>query len=181
MLSKESKIRILENFYSLDYIFFGKPITTMETCCPAIKEDYLATKGALLSVIVEMFKLVDHKPVELREKVDRKKLMFLAKESAKLARENSKKIVVSEKARHDIKANLRENLKNSSDDLSKVVETAIREKAFKLAVDNLLVARTLAESIEPKKLLDWEGKILEDSYKILRDSLVESAITILDD
>ena len=62
MLLKESKIRVLENFYGLDYVFFGKPLTRVESCCPLIKEDYLSVKGALLSVFVEMLKLVDHQP-----------------------------------------------------------------------------------------------------------------------
>ena len=33
MLQKESKIRVLENFYSLDYVFFGKPVQKMKGCC----------------------------------------------------------------------------------------------------------------------------------------------------
>ena len=38
-LPKESKIRLLENFYATDYVFFGKRITEMSTCCPVLVED----------------------------------------------------------------------------------------------------------------------------------------------
>ena len=49
-LHKESKIRILENFQALDYIYFGKTLNKVSAnCCPALKEDYVATKGAILS------------------------------------------------------------------------------------------------------------------------------------
>ena len=60
MLSKESKIRVLENFYAIDYIFFGKPLKKVTSCCPLIKEDYLSIKGALMSVFIEMAKMVEH-------------------------------------------------------------------------------------------------------------------------
>ena len=74
MLLKESKIRILENFYALDYIFFGKPVKKMNACCAALVEDYLAIKGALSSVIIEMLKLIQHSPEKLTEKVDLKSM-----------------------------------------------------------------------------------------------------------
>ena len=40
MLQKESKIRVLENFYALDNVFFGKPVQKMKSCCEALAEDY---------------------------------------------------------------------------------------------------------------------------------------------
>jgi len=181
MLLKESKIRILENFYALDYIFFGKPVKKMETCCAALVEDYLAVKGALSSVVIEMLKLIQHSPDKLAEKVDLKSMTKNAIESAKLCRENAKKIVSTEQARKNIKTDLKEQLKENKDqvDIPKLVEGLIREKAFRLAADNLLIARPISESKNYKELNEWSGKIIEDSYKILRDSLVESALAIL--
>jgi len=73
MLTKESKIRALENFYALDYTFFGKPINKVETCCPLVKEEYLSIKGAFLSVFIEMIRLVDHSPKRIEERVEFKK------------------------------------------------------------------------------------------------------------
>lgn len=182
MLSKESKIRVLENFYGLDYVFFGKPLTKVESCCPIVKEEYISVKGALLSVFVEMLKLVEHKPAIIKEKLATKDIHRLARESAKFARRMSQKVVTTEKARVDIKADLKQTLKeDKKTDISNVVEAKIREKAFRLAIDSLLVARTLQESKNVKTLNTWEGKIIEDSYKILRDGLCEAATLILDD
>lgn len=180
MLSKESKIKVLENFYALDYIFFGKPLKKFESCCPAVRQEYLSVKGALMSIIVEMLKLIEHSPEKLTERIKTDGLLKNAREGAKLARENSKRIVSSKRSRDNIKAELREAIRENKDvDISKEVEQKIREKAFCLAADNLLIARLISESKNYKNLNDWSGRILEDSYKILRDSLVESAVIIL--
>jgi hypothetical protein len=182
MLSKESKIRVLENFYALDYVLFGKPINKIDMCCPLVKEEYLSIKGALMSVYVEMMKLIKHQPEALDEKVDSKLLMGKARNSAIIAREHSEKIVKSDKARANIKSTLKEALSdNPKADISHIVEKTIRSKAFGLAVDSLLLSRAITESEDYKKLNEWEGRIVEDSYKILRDNLIEAAYMILYD
>ena len=182
MLSKESKIRVLENFYGIDYVFFGKPVGKVKNCCPVVKEEYVSIKGALMSVFVEMLRLMEHSPQKLEEKVDSKALNEMAKQSAKNSRFASQKIVTTEAARKDIKNELKETLsENKNADVTKVVETKIREKAFRLAVDNLLVARALTEAKNLAAMNEWTGKIVEDSYKILRDNLCETAMMILDD
>jgi len=180
MLQKETKIKVLENFQALDYVFFGKSVKTLESCCLGLVEDYLTVKGALMSVMIEMYKIVDHAPDALTETVDSKKLTASAKASATVAREMCHKLVASQKGRADIKATLKEAIAaDKSLDVTEAVQVAIREKAFRLACDNLLIAPVIAESVDFKKLNDWSGRIVEDSYKILRDSLVESALSIL--
>jgi len=181
MLSKESKIRVLENFYALDYVFFGEPLREVASCCPLIKEDYLSVKGALLSVFIEMLKLVEHTPDEIEGNVNTSYLREMARESAASAREAAHKVVMTEKARNDIKMELRQTIEEGTEiDIPRLVEERIREKAFSLAVDNLLVARILPESLDMNALNQFEGKIIEDSYKILRDNLSETANLILD-
>jgi len=182
MLSKESKIKVLEGFYSIDYAIFGKPLGRVVNCCPVIKEEYVSIKGALLSVYIEMLKLMKHQPKELAEKINMKALRENAKTNANSAREASKKVVATERSRNDIKAELKEALSQDKKlDITTLVETKIKEKAFRLAVDNILVAKALQEARDVNALKSWEGEIIEDSYKILRDSLCEVAMMILDD
>lgn len=182
MLSKESKIKVLESFYGLDYVFFGKELSNVVNCCPVVKEEFVSIKGALLSVYVEMLKLMKHSPEPIEEKVDSKALKANSKQVAREAREASSAVVQTEQARKDIKAELKEAMTNDKNvDINKVIESRIREKAFRLAVDNMLVARALTEAQDLESLNDWSGKIVEDSYKILRDSLCETAMLILDD
>lgn len=180
MLTKESKIRVLENFHALDYILFGRSVKEMNTCCPLVKEEYLSIKGALMSVYIEMLKITNHTPSVVKESVDSKMLKKNARMAAKIARENSQKIVSSGKARENIKSMLKEELqKNPKVNVSSLVEKSIRNKAFGLAIDNLLIARSVNECKSFDKLNEWEGQIIEDSYKVLRDSLVEAAYMML--
>jgi hypothetical protein len=181
MLTKESKIKVLEGFYGIDYAIFGKSLGKVPNCCPVIKEEFVSIKGALLSVYIEMLKLMKHTPAALEEKINMVALRNNAKQSAISAREASRKVVTTEKARADIKAELKEALaENKKLDITVLVETKIREKAFRLAVDNILVAQALREAQDLDSMKSWEGEIIEDSYKILRDSLCETAMMILD-
>ena len=182
-LKKESKIRVLENFYSLDYVLFGKPVSKVDICCPVFVEEYLSVKGAMMSLVIEMYKLVKHSPAALTESVRTKDLMSMARESAIIARENCKKLVTSKKGRSNVKAELRESLsqmKGNKVDIEKLVQEKIRIKAFSLAVDNLLIGRAITESKKFNKLDSWDGRIIEDAYKVLRDNLVECAMNIVE-
>jgi hypothetical protein len=181
MLTKESKIRVLENFYALDYIFFGKPLKKVDSCCPLVKEDYLSIKGALMSVFIEMVKMTQYSPSSLSERMSSKLLLQQARTFAKSAREAASVVVKTERARNDIKRELKSIIKEGQDlDIPTLIENAIREKAFRLAVDNLLIANMLNEAKDVNALNEWSGKIVEDSYKILRDNLCETANLILD-
>lgn len=178
---KESKIRVLENFHAIDHIFFGKPVSEMQSCCPLVKEEYLSIKGALLSVYIEMLKLSKHSPKPLQEKINSNDLMARGVASAKLAKEQAERVLLTQKSRTSIKESLKEYIKeNKNVNVADLVESTIEKKAFSLAIDNLLVARTIIESRNFNKLNEWEGQIVEDSYKILRDNLIESAISIIE-
>ena len=180
MLLKESKIKVLENFYALDYIFFGKPVSEVSTCCPLVKEEYLSIKGALMSVFVEMLRLMEHSPNESSNRVTSRELMAEARAAAQLARNEAEKLVSSDKSRKSIKESVREAMTNHKDvDISNLVESQIRQKAFSLAVDTLLLGGVVTEAAAVDELNSWQGEIIEDSYKILRDNLVESAYDVL--
>lgn len=185
ILSKETKIRILENFYSIDYVLFGKPLKNVElkedcdVCNAALIEEYVATKGALLSTIIEMYKLIEHSPDVIDEKINVKQLNEMAVSSAKVARKNALSLLETPRGKASIKERLVESLtENKKVDLVEEVSTRIKEKAFSLAIDNLLVSRAINESKNYKELDSWTGKIIEDAYKILRDSLVETCLDI---
>ncbi len=182
-LKKESKIRVLENFYSLDYVLFGKTVIKENVCCPVFMEEYLSIKGALMSLVIEMYKLVKHAPAPLLENIDKKLLKSMARESAIIARENCKKLVTSKKGRDNVKVELKESLskmKNKNINIEKLIQDKIRVKSFSLAIDNLLIGRAITESKKIKKLNSWDGRIIEDAYKVLRDNLVEAAMNIIE-
>jgi len=182
MLSKESKLRVLENFYAIDYTLFGKRVEGVDVCCPAFIEEFLSIKGALLSVVIEMYKLMNHAPKTITEKVDRKKLMKKSRAVATEARSVAKTLVSSKKGISSVKSRLREDIEKSGKNVNieRLVQENIRRKAFSLAVDSLLIGKALKESKSYKNLNSWSGRLMEDAYKILRDQMVDSAMTILD-
>jgi len=182
MLTKESKIRVLENFYSIDYVFFGKPATKLESvCCPDVLKDYISVKGALMSTVIEMFNLVKFVPAPLDEAVDNVKTLHkMARESAIVARQNCQKLVTTEKVRESIKNEVKSLVESGDvDDIEKAIQIKIKEKAFSMALDNLLIHRTISESTNYQELNEWTGRIVEDAYKILRSNLVELAMQLI--
>ena len=131
--------------------------------------------------MVEMHTLIEHNPDIMTEKIDQSDLIDFARTNANIARENAQNLVHTEKGRADIKAQLAETIsENSEINIEEEVKEQIRKKAFSLAVDNLLVARALGESFRVDKLNEWEGQIVEDAYKALREQLVESALFIVE-
>jgi hypothetical protein len=186
-LSKESKIQVLENFYGLDYVFFNKPLSELDYCCPALAEEYVNLKGALMSIFIEMLKLMEHAPEVISEKaaltIDQ--IRENASQSADKARFASSKLMQTEAAKAAIRTSLMENIaaEDSENEIEPAVfaEFEIKRKSFALAVDNLMLAKPLSEAKHVNAMVGFEGKLLEDSYKLLRDGLCECVMIILDD
>ncbi len=175
-----SKIKILENFYAIDFTMFGKPVNKINTCCPTMISEFNKTKGALMSLIIEMYKMIGHSPI-VTSNVNKAVLMENAKITAAKARIQSKRLVVTEKASLNIKKSLMKAMRENKElSVNELIQTKIREKAFSLAIDNILIARCLNESTNTKFLNTRQGKFIEDAYKVLRSHLVEQAIEISD-
>ena len=183
-LTKAAKIKLLENFYGLDYILFEKPVKEVEVCCPVLVTEYLSVKGALLSTLIEIYRLVEYSPKEISEKVDTKKLMESSFKVAEWARKKAKDLLMGKRGRNYVKEQITKALESDPSkkkDIELVTEEKIKEQAYSFAIDTMLVARMLAESKGYSKMNDWKGKILEDAYKILRDNLIECAISMMND
>lgn len=185
-LSKETKIRVLENFYAVDYILFGKPFKSVKlnesdcsVCNDILIEEYLTAKGVLLQTVIEMYKLIDHSPPIMETEVNGSILNKMACESAKIARKNSTVLIQTSKGRDSIKNKLVESItENKSVDVNEEVKSMIRKQAYSLSIDNLMISRAITESVNYKEMNSWMGRIVEDAYKILRDSLIETAMEI---
>lgn len=184
-LTKESKIRVLESFYALDHIFFGDHASNVKESLSEVGktmyEEYQTSKGALLTITVEMFNLLGHKPESITENVDTKSLKEMAQESSNIAKKNARKILESSKGQQFIKEEVKQAQNANEDNISSIVDQKVNEVSKQISVDNLLVARTLHESETPDKLNEWEGEILEDAYKVLRDHVIEVAEKLNED
>ena len=177
-LTKEAKIKILEAFYGLDYLYFGKPIGDVKTCCPGLREDYLAMKNSLLSIMIEMYSMVDYKPSKISYQLSSKNLKELAIKNIKTARKISENLIRTNQAKRDIKLRLKESLTSNEADINAVVKEKIMEKAYKLATDTYLIGNMVIASEKINIMNQWSGKIHEDAYKYIRESLVDLAVLI---
>jgi len=179
-LSKSARAKFLENFEAIDYIVFGKPVRELEdACCRDTLIEYITTKAALLSNLIDICKLVEYSPSD-GVPINMQVFQENAVEAAKLSKKSASKIVRSEKAIAEIKdavsKTIRENQNLSPSEIS---EIAAKSKAFCLAIDELLIKRTLFESKNYNKITeDFPGKIQIDSYQFLRDDLVSLAMII---
>ena len=181
--NKESKIRILENFFAVDHILLGKRVTDVKACCPALIDEYITSKGALMSVLIDMYNLIEYSPKNISEKVDFKKVFKKSKVLAEAAKMTCKRVMVSSKGKDFIKQQVKNQLTESTEskvNINEVIDETILMGLKTIALDNLLVAPMLAESRQYSKLNEWEGAILEDAYKTLRNDLVELGKVIID-
>ena len=109
-LSKSAKIRVLENYHALDFVLFGKPLAKVATDFPFLKEDYLSVKGALLSVMVEMYKMIECNPPEKQQTMNESRLLKVAMESADRSRTAAKNLVKTEKGKLSMTKSLKESI-----------------------------------------------------------------------
>jgi hypothetical protein len=180
--NKESKIRILENFYAIDRIVFGKPLSEIETCCPGLLDEYVTTKGAMLSVLVDMYNLTDHQPEKIEEKIDFSKISENSITLCDEAKANSKAIISSDKGKILIKEKVKEIISEDADsDMNEVLDATIKESLISIALDNLLIGNAISESQNIDGFNSIEGRILEDAYKTLKTDLMEIASLIIED
>lgn len=179
MISTKSKQRILENFYTIDLILLGKPLTEVkeEVCCPFFIEEYLQLKGALLSTISEIYNMIGHEP--RRSNKSLKEMQENAIISARASKKAAKKLLMTESGTELVQTILNESMSMNKDvNPEEIIPGIIQEKAYSLALDNLLIGKTVTESKNFTSLNTWNGRVYEDSYKKLRGMLVESAIFI---
>lgn len=151
--------------------------------CPFFTEEYIAAKGALLSAIIEIYKLTKHAPKVVNEQTTSALLIKKAVASAKVARENAEKLVRTKAGKGDIKRALNESITSSTDkkmDIEKAVLEQVKRKAYALAVDSMLLGRAINESKDFAAMSSFEGEVLEEAYKNLRNNLVESAMVVLE-
>lgn len=174
-----AKLMILENFYALDYLFFGKPISEVKICCNLIKEDYITKKNAILSLIVEMTKHTKASP-NLKTFITEEDLHNKAITSAKIARESTNAVIKSNKFREQMKDIIFESVVSDKKikNLNRKVQSTLESKILSIGVDNLLIARLLTETKNIHKFNDWHGRVIEDAYHILKEDLIDVAYVI---
>jgi len=180
MTKQAIKAKLLENFYALDYIFFGKPVRKVKDfCCPALVESYLTTKGALLSVMLEVYKVTGYSP-KISKKITAKLIHENAKSLSKEVKKDVKDLLISESGAKSIRNKVSQYLTESNKITSEIIKEAIKEKAFSVAIDRLLLGSIVQECDHFEELDSKDGKVIEEAYRLLRTDLAETAVIMHD-
>lgn len=165
------KRMVIESWVKTDYILFNDEPKKM------LSEDnykqYLTSKGAYLSNLVEMYLLLDYKlPDKVYSTIDE-----LRDHVSDVVTESNQKIIGILKS-DDTVQSLKEEIKELKDS-KKVTENlskyVVKKRQKSMMLDDVLVRESI-ESAEKEVLEGWKFKLLYTSYKSFRDTLVEYCI-----
>ena len=173
MLSSRDKFNLLRNYKALDYICFGKPIeevAKVEGVDRTLVSQYITTKGGLISVVIEMTKMCETKTGD--EELDPKTLVNESKKVAASSITAGIHVLKTKKAREYIKEQVLSSSKDDKADVDKAIDLKLAEAALSFSIDSLLIGTVLAEATSFSKINDWEGVIVENTYKVLRNDLL---------
>ena len=159
-----SKLRrkLLENWFALDYILFGDKAPN------ALSEhrlrEYYITKNALVENTKEIYKATKSLAYP-----DANNLKELYLEGVAVAKECSDEAVkIMNLYENEIASDMSINL-TESESWDRPEKVAISRKLLEFAIDYLVYAGTEFETLNES----WDGKILVESHKQLRDTLIK--------
>ena len=188
MLPAESKLKILESYYGLDLAIFKAPLDKVDTCCPVLKEEYVVAKGALLSLMVEMYDFLGHQPAVITEDQvpDKAGLQKLALESVKIANSKAKAALITEDSKKSIMKSISESAQlakkgKKNIDLETLLSENVKARMYKNSIDNLLLLETFKDCKSRDKIKTHRGKTLYEAYRILRDNLIRVANEVVEE
>lgn len=170
-MSKNAQSAILSNWFGIDRVLFGEnsPQDLMEA---SEYESYISSKGALLSNLYEIYVRAGYNPSKKFENLQELALygMKMGDKSRKLSKEMIMNESLSESVRNEmIQVSISEGV-----DVGMVSTGIVDRKVKELALDNLLIAKSLKEGCS-KCLDNWQGKVLVDAHRTLRNSLIEQS------
>jgi hypothetical protein len=160
----------LTNWYAVDSVLFAdrdpqKIMTEQEY------KNYLVAKGAALSNLFEIYTKLGYHPTKVFENGEAVEKYGIRR--GRLAKERAVQILskdkIADQLREEIeKTRLAEGV--STEDYAKYM---LSKKIKSTALDIVMIESALAATNSKKKLSDWQGQIMIQSYKVLRDSLIK--------
>lgn len=170
-MSKTRKTSILEHWFGIDKILFGE--NAKNSLSGEDYDRYCTTKGALLSNLHEIYKKMDYDPETTYQNVGEMAKASIA--TADTAMSKAKKIIQTESVSKIVKQEIQEagNLEGLSE--QEVARYVVLKRRNAVAMDAMLMgAPSLSEGKD--SLEDWQGKVLVDAHKTLRDALIDFSI-----
>lgn len=171
-MNKSRKVATLEHWFGIDNILFGKNAKEVITSTE-LYEKYLVNKGAFLSNLYEIYDKLNYQPK--REYSDINEMVKTGYKNSADALKNAKTILESSNIRKIVKQEIKETSILEDLDESDVARYVVRRRRNAVAIDAMVMEEALNDS-NSKALTDWQGEILVNAHKTLRDYLIEISI-----
>lgn len=169
-MSKSTKSEVLKHWFGIDEVLFGG------SAKDSLTEDnfakYLSTKGALLSNLYEIYQKIGYESDANYNTV--KEMAEASVELAKVSKERAKEILENASVGNLVRSEIKEMGDVEGLSGEQVARYVVLKRRNAIALDSMLLETALKE--DKKKVSDWQGKVLVDAHKTLRDSLIDIAL-----
>ena len=173
MDNRTIKVKILESWYIIDSVLFGDHSRNVVKENATFRE-YASLKGALLSNLFEYYTHIKYTPVYESVPHGVKQLTIAARDSARYSKKLASNILQQEAVKEAIKRRvIRESKDRKIENVETFTDSLITEKFIQIALDNALIGVPVLEARSIKNTEDFRGQILEDTYKMMRNSLID--------
>lgn len=177
---KAIQTKILENWYIIDSVLLnGHAKGKIKS--PKLFEQYVSLKAAFLHTLFEFYSHINYIP---RYEDGLPKSVKALTEQAKLSAKSSKKIAASILHKENVREALKKRIIKEAEerkitDMNTFSDKIIKEKFIQFSLDNALMGLPLLESSNKKALDDFKGQMLNESYKMYRNAIIQLARTCM--
>jgi len=170
-MNKAAKSEVLKHWFGIDQILFNGPAKNFLD--EDVLKQYLSTKGALLSNLFEVYKKIGYKPENNFKTVA--DMSQAANELAENFKNHANEILSKTSVLKLVKEEIKELGSTEGLTEEQVAKYVVLKRRNATALDAMLFE---AFTSLPNKdaLNDWQGKVLIDAHKSLRDSLIDISL-----
>ncbi len=179
MNNRELMTKILEHWYSIDSVLFNDHSKYCIREGSKFRE-YVTLKGAMLSSLYEFYQHIKYQPIYEKEilPTNLKSLVENAKHSAIYSKKISSKILNKENVKQSLKNKIiKESKEKKIKDFKSFSDKVINEKFNQMSLDNILIGIPIIECSNMNACKDIKGEILRESYILMRNNLVDLAMS----
>jgi hypothetical protein len=170
-MSKNTKADVLKHWFGIDHVLFGGP--AKKFLVAENLDQYLTTKGALLSNLFEIYKKVGFEGTGNFKTVA--EMAAAGVTTAKKSNSRAKRLLENASVKNLLKAEIKEFGAGAQLTESQVAKFVVRKRFAATAIDSMILESVLTK-VRREGLTDWQGKVLVNAHKTMRDALIDISL-----
>tara|TARA_R110000824_G_scaffold242073_2_gene430797 strand:+ start:323 stop:871 length:549 start_codon:yes stop_codon:yes gene_type:complete len=168
---------VLKSWYIIDSVLLNDHAKNTFTKGSDFKE-WTSLKAAMLSNLYEYYMYVGFTPNGDTKYANDKVLQESAVSTSIKGKALAATMIKKDEFKASIKNHITEAVRTQDvKDVRAFSDKVIRERFSRMTLDNVLIGLPLLESKTPNKAKDFKGEILEESYRMMRNSLIHLSKT----